>query len=300
LSRTRRVLAALAVVAGAAAVFLLLTRPERLAHGTLAPRTPDVANGERIYHAASCAYCHRAPGAGPTSPGVPSGGGPFPTPVGTFYPGNLTPDRDTGLGNWTEAQFVDAMVDGTSPDGRHYFPAFPYASFRAMALDDVRDLHAYLASLPPVRSAAPRAPTVPFEPLARRSVGLWKRLALGAPGAAVSPREPGVRRGEYLVSGPGHCGECHTPRDGLMRLDVRRHLAGARHPAGEGQVPSLRGLVTRGRYKDAADLALALQQGETLGYEKLSSGGMGAIQANLARLPEADLLSIAQYLVTLN
>ena len=297
--RTRHALAALAVLAGAAALFLLLSRPERLAHGALAPRTPDLANGERIYHAASCAYCHRGPSATPTSPGAPTGGAPFPTPVGTFYPGNLTPDRDTGLGAWTEAQFVDAMVSGTSPDGRHYFPAFPYASFREMALDDVRDLRAYLASLPPVRSTAPRPPTVPLEALARRGVGLWKRLALGAASAAPAPREPGVRRGEYLVNGPGHCGECHTPRDVLMRTDLRRYLAGARHPAGEGQVPSLRGLVARGRYKDAADLALALQYGEAFGYDKLSSGGMGAIQSNLARLPEPELRSMAEYLVTL-
>ena len=195
---------------------------------------------------------------------------------------------------------MDAMVGGTSPDGRHYFPAFPYASFRKMALDDVRDLRAYLSSLPPVRSTAPRPPTVPLEPFARRGVGLWKHLALGAPATGPAPREPGVRRGEYLVNGPGHCGECHTPRDVLMRSDLRRYLAGAPHPGGEGQVPSLRGLVARGRYEDAADLALALQQGETLGYDKLSSGGMGAIQANLGRLPEAELLSIAQYLVTLN
>jgi hypothetical protein len=85
-----------------------------------------------------------------------------------------------------------------------------------------------------------------------------------------------------------------------MRPDPGRHFVGGPHPAGEGQVPSLRGLVARGRYKDAADLALALQQGETFGYDKLSSGRMGAVQANLARLPESDLLSMAEYLVTLD
>lgn len=298
---TKRFLAALALVAGAAAAFLLLTRPERLPRTARAPRTPDLANGERLYHAASCAYCHRASQAPPTRPGPPVGGAPFPTPVGVFYPGNLTPDRETGLGAWTEAEFVDAMVNGTSPDGRHYFPAFPYASFRAMPLDDVLDLHAYLMSLAAARSAPAPPPTVPLEPLARRGVGLWKRLALGAYTADTPPaREPGRRRGEYLANGPGHCGECHTPRDRLMRPDPGRPFVGGPHPAGEGQVPSLRGLVARGRYKDAADLALALQQGETFGYDKLSSGGMGAIQANLARLPESDLLSMAEYLVTLD
>jgi mono/diheme cytochrome c family protein len=296
----RRAAAAFAALAAGAAAFLVLTRPERRAEGTLAVRAPDRVNGERIYYAASCGYCHRARGATPTVPGLPSGGEPFPTPIGTFYPGNLTSDRGTGLGSWTEAQFVDAMLRGIAPDGRHYFPAFPYSSFRAMALDDVRDLYAYLESLPAVRSAPARPPTVPLEPLARRAVGLWKRLALDPPYGGAAPHEPGVRRGEYLVEGPGHCGECHTGRDLLMRLDGRRPLAGAKHPAGEGRVPSLRGLVSRGRYRDAADLTLALQQGETLGYDKLSSGGMGAIQANLARLPESDLRSIADYLVNLD
>jgi hypothetical protein len=84
-----------------------------------------------------------------------------------------------------------------------------------------------------------------------------------------------------------------------MVPDASRHLAGGAHPAGEGKVPSLRGLVARRRYKDAADLALALQFGETYGYDKLSSGGMGAIQSNLARLPAADLRAIADYLVSL-
>jgi mono/diheme cytochrome c family protein len=303
----RRLLWALAVLLVLAAGFLTLTRPQRVAASALPPGPRDLANGERLYHVASCGYCHRAAGASAIDPGPPTGGAPFPTPVGTFHPGNLTPDPQTGLGSWTPAQFVDAMVHGTAPDGRHYFPAFPYASFRRMPLTDVLDLHAYLTSLPPVRGAAPRAatmpiaPLAPLEPLARRGVGLWKRLAFTAdPLGAGSSAASDVARGEYLVNGPGHCGECHTPRDRLMRSVESRHLAGAPHPAGEGQVPSLRRLVSRRRYADAEDLALALEHGETLGYEKLSSGGMAAIQANLARIPEADRLAIARYLVALD
>jgi len=103
----------------------------------------------------------------------------------------------------------------------------------------------------------------------------------------------------YLVEAPGHCGECHTPRSALMVPDDARYMAGGPHPGGEGSVPSLLGLVERGRYKDAADLTLAMQYGEAFGYDKLSSGGMGAIQANLARLPESDVQAIADYLVSL-
>ena len=108
-------------------------------------------------------------------------------------------------------------------------------------------------------------------------------------------------RGAYLVNAPGHCGECHTPRTFLMALDEGRHLAGGPHPAGEdeGQVPSLRDMIGRGRYTDAADLALALTYGETFGYDKISSGGMATIQTNLGRLPEVDVRAIAEYLASL-
>ena len=107
------------------------------------------------------------------------------------------------------------------------------------------------------------------------------------------------KRGAYLVNAPGHCGECHTPKNWLMIEDLGRHMAGGPHPGGEGKVPSLRGLLARKKYKDAADLTLALQNGEELGYEDLSSGGMGAIQENLAQLPESDVRAIAEYLLSL-
>lgn len=297
--RLRLAAAAVATLAAAAAVSLLATRPARLPDGSLPAHRADVANGERMYHAASCGYCHRsAQDEGPAA-GLPVGDAPFRTPVGAFYPGNLTPDRETGLGAWTEAQFVDAMRHGTSPDGRHYFPAFPYGSFRRMRVEDVLDLFAYLRTLPPVRSPH-RPPQIPLERVARLGVGLWKAAALAPPGpTGGTGLDESGSRGAYLANGPGHCGECHTPRDLLMRPDERRHMAGGAHPAGEGSVPSLRGLVARGRYRDAADLALALQHGETFGYDKLSSGGMGAIQANLARLPEADLRALSDYLVGL-
>jgi mono/diheme cytochrome c family protein len=192
------------------------------------------------------------------------------------------------------------MTRGLSPEGRHYFPAFPYPSYAAMRIEDVLDLRAYLASLPAVRSPT-RPPTVPFIRLARRGVGLWNRLAPKAEPFAPDPaRSASWNRGAYLVSAPGHCGECHTPRDWLMIPIASRRLAGGPHPGGEGTVPSLRGLVARKRYKDAADLALALQWGETFGYDKLSSGGMAPIQTNLALLPESDVRAIAEYLVSLD
>lgn len=286
-------------VAGAAA-FLILTRPSPLPAGAIPAHRPDVANGRTLFYAGSCLFCHKAPPGTPTAAArLPVGGAPFKTPVGTFYPGNLTPDAETGIGRWSERDFVNAMMRGLSPGGRHYFPAFPYPSYARMRIVEVLDLRAYLMGLPAVRSPG-REPGIPMLAVARRGVGLWKRLGLReAPMAPDPTRGTSWNRGAYLVGAPGHCGECHTPRNWLMVPDRGRFLAGGRHPAGEGTVPNLRGLVRRGRYKDAADLALALQYGESFGYDKLSSGGMGAIQTNLAELPEKDLQAIAEYLVSL-
>ena len=169
-----------------------------------------------------------------------------------------------------------------------------------MRIEDVLDLWAYLNTLEPVRSPG-RAPDVPMPGLARRGVGLWKRLAFGEAGFHPDPEQTEAwNRGAYLVNGPGHCGECHTPRNALMIPDESRAFAGGPHPRGDkGMVPSLLDLEGRGRYSDVSDLTLALQFGETLGYDKLSSGGMADVQMNLAMLPEDDLRAISEYLLSL-
>jgi mono/diheme cytochrome c family protein len=286
-------------VAGTAA-FLLLTRPDPLPPAAIPTHAVDLRNGETLYHAGSCLACHKAPeGAPGADRGLPAGGTPFPTPVGVFHPQNLTPDAETGIGRWSEVDFVNAMRLGISPRGTHYFPAFPYASYRSMTMADLLDLRAYLMSLPAVKSPS-REAEVPMVDLARRGVGLWKRVAFRQPTFTPEPgRTPSWTRGAYLANAPGHCGECHTPKDLLMVADSSRPMAGGPHPGGEGQVPSLRGLLNRKKYKDVDDLVLALQNGETFGYEDLSSGGMAAIQENLARLPEGDVRAISEYLLSL-
>jgi mono/diheme cytochrome c family protein len=297
----RRLLAAIAtVLAVAALAFWGLTRPDSLPAAAIPAHEPNLRNGETLYHAGSCLACHKAPAGAPGSDrGLPAGGTPFPTPVGTFYPQNLTPDAETGLGRWSEVDFVNAMRHGVSPRGTHYFPAFPYASYRSMTMTDLLDLRAFLLSQPAVRAPS-REASVPLVALARRGVGLWKRIAFHQPTFSPEPgRTASWTRGAYLANAPGHCGECHTPKDWLRIADESRHMAGGPHPGGEGKVPSLRGLVARKKYKDVDDLVLALQNGETLGYEGLSSGGMAAIQENLARLPESDLRALSEYLLSL-
>jgi len=284
-------------VAAAAALFVLTAaRPS----GRVLPAyDPDPARGEEMYHVGGCISCHKASSISGVT-GLPTGAAAFKTPVGTFWPGNLTPDPETGIGSWTAEQFVDALTRGVSPEGRHYFPAFPYPSYRNMRIEDLLDLWAYLESLEPVHSPG-RSPDIPMPGLARRTIAIWNWLALGEAGFPPDPNRSEIwNRGAYLVNGPGHCGECHTPRNVLMIPDQGRAFAGGPHPRGdEGEVPSLRDLEGRGRYSGVSDLTLALQFGETLGYDKLSSGGMADVQMNLAMLPEDDVRAIAEYLLSL-
>jgi mono/diheme cytochrome c family protein len=296
--RARRIAVVLVLCVALAAVAFLHLTGARPSGRILPAHAPDPANGEVLFHAGVCSGCHGST-SGTEATDLPAGGAAFPTPFGTFYPGNLTPDRETGIGNWTAEEFVDAMVDGVSPDRRHYFPAFPYTSYRNIHGEDLLDLHAYLTSLPAVRSPQ-RAPEVTMIGLARRMVGLWKRAAFRGETFLPDPdRSAEWNRGAYLVHGPGHCGECHTPRNAFMILDDHRVMEGGPHPRGEGHVPGLRSLVARERYTDVADLTLALQYGETLGYDRLSSGGMAEVQISLARLPEAELRAISEYLLSL-
>lgn len=296
----KRVAAVLAAVAALAVVAFFFLSGARAPVSEVPAHTPDLANGEVLFRVGGCLSCHEPAGEAADA-ALPSGGTAFPTPAGTFYPQNLTPDPETGIGDWTEVEFVNAMAGGVSPDGRHYFPAFPYTSYRMMPIEDLLDLRAYLMSLPAVRSPN-REPDVPMIPLARRTVGLWKLFGLERGEFEPDPNRGATwNRGAYLVNGPGHCGECHTPRNAFMVMDDERHLAGGPHPAGEdeGEVPGLLDMTGRGRYSDVSDLTLALRFGETFGYDKLSSGGMADVQMNLALIPEPEVAAISEYLLTL-
>jgi len=137
-------------------------------------------------------------------------------------------------------------------------------------------------------------------PLVRRGLSLWKWLAVDdTPWKPDPAQSASWNRGSYLVNGPGHCQECHTPRTLFMASNTSMAFMGGAHPEGTGKVPSLRGLVARGRYKDAGDLVLAFQNGDALGYEHMASGGMGEVQNNLSKLPEADVKAIAEFVLSL-
>ena len=285
---------ALALVAALGlGVFWWLSAPQPLTATDIPQHQPDVANGERLYHAAGCISCHQpSPDLANVEKTVPAGGAPFHTPAGTLYP-------ETGIGKWSDLDFLNAVQRGISPEGRHLIPALPYTSYVHMKPGDVLDILAYLKTLPPVVSPE-RPAEITLQPLVRRGVGLWKQLAFDtSPWKPDPSQSESWNRGSYLVNGPGHCAECHTPRNAFMGLDTSQAFAGGPHPEGKGRVPSLVGLIERGRYKDAADLASALQYGEVMGYDKLSSGGMGQVQTNISKLPEDDIKAIGAYLASL-
>ena len=163
-----------------------------------------------------------------------AGGRAIKVPFGTFYATNITPESETGIGAWSERDFVRAMRDGVAPDGTHYFPVFPYTSFTGLSDADVADLWAYLQTLPAVRREN-RAPLAPFPFSWRGAIGFWKIVNF-APGRveADPARDPVWNRGRYLVSAAAHCAECHTPRTWTGGLDEAMWLAGSRDgPEGE-------------------------------------------------------------------
>jgi mono/diheme cytochrome c family protein len=295
------IIAAVALIAvlGGAALWLA-TQPSPLANSDLPQHAPSAERGRILYLIGGCISCHKPPeGNKDKDVELPSGGRSLATPIGTFYPPNITSDPATGIGQWSRLDFVNALHRGVSPRGTHYIPAFPYASYHRMPLGDVLDLHAYVTSLPPV-AALNRPPEVRLVSIVRRGVGLWKQLALSSPPFAPDPgKSKSWNLGAYLVNAPGHCGECHTPRTLFLVPDDDRHLAGGPHPAGEGKVPSLRNLVGRGRYANVNELTSAMRFGEMMGFDRLSRGGMGDVQENLSKLPEDYVRAIAEYLVSL-
>ncbi len=293
----RRALVALPFVLVAVAWWL--TAPQPLDDSVVPDHVPDVEAGERIFWAGGCASCHASPVDGKRARGDMKlrlgGGEELDTPFGLFRIPNISPHPDDGIGNWTTLQFVNAMQRGIAPDGRHYYPSFPYASYARMPIEDLIDLKAYLDTLPAMEGRV-EDHELAFPWNVRRGIGLWKRLYLDAdPVIDTSDADALVQRGEALVEGAGHCGECHTPRTLLGGMDHSRWLAGAPSPEGGGKVPDITpGSKTIGDWS-ASDIAYYLQSGFTPDFDSVG-GAMVAVQENMAKLPEEDWQAIAAYL----
>jgi mono/diheme cytochrome c family protein len=196
----------------------------------------DAKRGAYLAKAAGCVGCHTETRKDATPF---AGGRALKTPFGTFYGPNITPHPSAGLGRWSEADFMRALRRGVRPDGAHYFPAFPYPSFTRITDADVRDLWAFLRTLPP-SPRANQAHDLRFPFGWRFLVVVWKWLFFQPGAFSADPRQsPLLNRGAYLVQALGHCGECHTPRNFLGGPDRGRFLAGtAKGPDGK-RVPNL-------------------------------------------------------------
>jgi mono/diheme cytochrome c family protein len=253
----------------------------------------DVKRGEYLVKVANCIGCHTEDREGAVAY---AGGRALKTPFGTFYGPNITPDRDAGIGRWSEADFIRAMRSGVRTDGAAYFPAFPYPSYTKISDIDLSDMWAYLRTIKPEKPAS-KAHDLGFFFQWRFMVRVWKWLFF-TPGPFVN--DPGhsliVNRGAYLVQAVCHCSECHTPRNLLGAPKSSRYLAGGIGPDGK-KVPN----ITPTRLKKWSDreinyyLTTGIMPDGDVANKTMSE----VIQNSTSKLTPADLGSMISYMRSL-
>ena len=286
----------------AAAALWFATRPQVVPASALPPYTPDLANGKIMFDIGGCSSCHAVPNKDPDKVDrLRLGGGlALKSPFGTFYVPNISPNPNDGIGAWSEVDFVTALWKGTSKDGQNLFPAFPYTSYQHMRLNDVRDLFAYLKTLPAVAGKSqPHDLKFPFNQ--RELLGVWKLLFLhGEPFVPDPTKSAQWNRGAYLVNGPGHCAECHSPRDFLGGVVERQRFAGGPTPDGKGWVPNITplGLREDGKPWSEKDIASFLSDG-MMPDGDFAGGPMADVINNTSLLSANDRTAIGTYIAAL-
>jgi mono/diheme cytochrome c family protein len=264
-----------------------------------AARAQDAASIERgkyLFTAADCVGCHTDV----KSKGAPlAGGRALITPFGTYYGPNITPDKQHGIGTWTDADFIRALRDGVSPSGEHYFPVFPYTSFTKMTDRDILDLKAYLFSLPAV--AQPDKPhDIKFPFGFRFTMMFWKWLFLeNGPFEPNPARDTQWNRGAYIVQALAHCGECHTDRNFLGAVKKDRELGGSQVGPDGDSVPNITPDERTGIGSwSEADIVEVLSSGLKPDGDVIG-GAMGEVVQGTSKLSPDDLKAIATYLKAL-
>ena len=276
------------------AAFILLTQPRPGNLDDVLGAPADAGRGAQVFTAAGCASCHMAPAASGAARLVLAGGMEFASPFGTFRAPNISSDPTHGIGGWTLEQFGNAIRGGISPEGRHYFPAFPYNAYNKMTGQEVADLFAYLQTLP--ASAEPSKPhEIGFPFHVRRLLGGWKLLFESRDWQMTDAATPELARGRHLVEALAHCAECHTPRNALGGLDRGRWMAGAPTPDGKGKVPDI---TPAGLRWTEGEIFTYLTTGFTPEFDSVG-GHMAHVVDNLAQLPEGDVRAIVAYLKAL-
>lgn len=280
----------------AAAIFWFLTAPNPMPAEMLTNiEKGDADKGKLVFYAGGCGSCHADKGAKADKKLLLGGRHALHTPFGTFFAPNISPDKENGIGAWTGAEFANAMMRGVSPDGSHYYPAFPFTSYARMNLDDVADLWAFIKTLQPV-DVANLDHDLPLPFKLRRGLGLWKQLFLSdKPIVKVDESNAQLVRGRYLVEGLGHCGECHTPRWLAGGIKKASWLGGGPTPEGKGTIPNITPHKSGIGEWTNSDIAYSLESGFTPSYDSFGSS-MVSVQENMAHLPESDRDAIAAYL----
>jgi mono/diheme cytochrome c family protein len=275
-----------------------LSLPQRIGSQSLPARTAHVANGQLVFNASGCASCHATPARGTSeAERTRLGGGlPLETPFGVFFVPNISQDIEDGIGNWSEADFITAVMRGTAPSGPHYYPAFPYSSYAHAKTDDLRDLYAYMKTLPQVTGRAPdHKLSFPFN--IRATIGVWKLLFFDtSPIVPDASKSAAWNRGAYLVNSLGHCAECHSPRNLLGGIIASQRFAGGPNPEGEGFVPNIT-QASLSAWTDK-DIAYFLETGLTPDGDS-TGGAMTRVVRNMALLPADDRNAIATYVKSL-
>ena len=290
-SRIIASIVAIALVAGAAGVFAITWRPAIAAIDPPAPQSFDVSlvkRGRELAAIGNCSDCHTLRGGKSFA-----GGLPVPTPFGTIYSSNITPDAETGIGRWPEAAFRRAMRSGVNRDGQHLYPTFPYDHFTNVTDEDDSALYAFLMTRPPVHAPA-RANQLSFPLDQRPVIAGWKLLFLRRDTYQPDPTKSAEwNRGAYLVEGLAHCGACHTPRNVLGAERASAQFAG-------GDVDNWHAFAINAQSPspvpwNADALFIYLRDGSHPDHG-VARGPMAEVVSNLSSVPESDIKAIAIYM----
>jgi mono/diheme cytochrome c family protein len=246
-----------------------------------------IARGAELAAIGNCNVCHTAPGGK-----LFAGGLDLPTPFGTIFSTNITPEPETGIGRWSQAAFDRSMRQGVDREGRHLYPAFPYDHFTLVSDEDLRALYAFLMTREPVKAEA-KANALPFPYDQRMLLAGWKLLHLREGPYRPDPaRSADWNRGAYLAEGLGHCGACHTPRNRFGAEERDRHFDGGEVEGWYAYALDKNSPAPVPWTVDSLDFYFRNGWQEAHG---ISRGPMAPVTTNLAAVPEADVRAIATY-----
>jgi mono/diheme cytochrome c family protein len=280
-----------ALISGGAVLWL--TEGPNVPARDLSALTSDVNRGAYVARLSGCIACQTDP---KNAGAVLAGGAAIETEFGRFYAPNITPHPQDGIGAWTLAEFARALTAGVRPDGRHYFPSFPYAFYTRLSDQDVVDLWAAVRSVPPIAGGPPEH-DLQFPFGWARGIAVWKRLYF-EPGPLMSAEErsPSWTRGRYLADAAAHCGACHTPRTLLGGRELTRKFEGGIGPGNE-KIPPItpEALEAEGWTED--DLAYAFRTGLTPAGDSLGGSMAEVIRDGTRYWSDQDIAALVEYLM---